>query len=108
MAGVSPLLTLALSVHVGGPWFPLLCSTGFSFLRATGALCLELEKPQRPDAHHLNLPITLSDAQTLTSGIFLGDVALLRTKGPPAVLSAFYILRLQMHTTGRTLLRLAV
>lgn len=67
-AGVSPLLdSPALSMHGDGPLLPLLCATGFSFLRAAGVLSLDLEKPQRPDIHHLGLLIKLSDVQILPS-----------------------------------------
>lgn len=68
MAGVSLLLaSLALSVHVDVPLFSLLCATRFLFLRAAGVLSLELEKPPKPETHHLGLPIKLNDMQTLPS-----------------------------------------
>lgn len=54
-----PLLASpALSMRVDGPLFPPLCA---------GVLSLEVDKPQRPGAHHLGLPIKPSDAQTLPS-----------------------------------------
>lgn len=44
MARVSPLLaSLALSVHLDGPLFPLPYAFGLLFLRAAGALRLELK-----------------------------------------------------------------
>lgn len=47
MAKVSPLLaSIALSVHLDGPLFPLLCAIGLLFLRAGGALRLELRSPK--------------------------------------------------------------